>query len=276
MALLIISLVLMSILLMLFLQQRASVKKMQQELSKEQSKSIQLEQKIESSKDEFKKNKEELERKRNELQDLKESNKKKMRRLMESDVNNKINNEDNMNEKILDDSNKTILALENVIETLKNDHENEKHNLEANIKKEFEAKEEALNTELNKLQEEIKKLKKGAKLEGYKIDFSQLPNEVANEVVRIIKKSQQDERLNGINRAKLLLAQEKFTTLQKRYFEVCRELAVAMGNTDTTNIIATRDFAEEIISHNHVNSIEEPIDSDSLGNIKDPKEDDNF
>lgn len=260
MVFIVISLVLISIFLMLFLQQRSVLKKIQQELSQEYAKSIQFEQKFESSKEEFRKNKEELERKKNELQDLKESSKKKMRRLMESDVNNR-HNEDNMNDRILDDSNKTILALENVIETLKNDHENEKNSLVENIKKDFHALEENLRNEINKLQEELKKHKKGAKLEGYKIDFSLLPNDVATEVVRIIKKSQQDERLNGINRAKLLLAQEKFATLQKRYFEVCREYAIVMGNPNSSN-------TEEIISHNNIN-----VD-DSLGNVKDPQEDD--
>jgi hypothetical protein len=44
------------------------------------------------------------------------------------------------------------------------------------------------------------------------------------------------------------LAQEKFTELQKRYFSVCRELAVLAGNKkDELSTVDARDVAEKIV-----------------------------
>jgi hypothetical protein len=84
--------------------------------------------------------------------------------------------------------------------------------------------------------------------EGNKIDLKTLPDEAACEFARVFRKAEQHERLHGIARAKLHLAQEKFTDLQKRYFSVCRELAVAVGNQNDIEPTAARDIAEKIVS----------------------------
>ena len=106
---------------MLFFSQQQSVKKIQQELKNEQEKALKLEQKFDLSKEEFRKNKEELERKRTELQEFRELNKKKLKRLKESELSMNQDSEANMSDRILDETNKTVLALEAMIESLKND-----------------------------------------------------------------------------------------------------------------------------------------------------------
>jgi hypothetical protein len=47
--------------------------------------------------------------------------------------------------------------------------------------------------------------------------------------------------------AKLQLAQEKFTDLQKSYFSVCRELAVSVGKNEDIDVKDARDVAEKIV-----------------------------
>src|SRR5260221_13993756 len=92
---------------------------------------------------------------------------------------------------------------------------------------------EYLKKKIAELQEELKKQKRLLRPEGNKIDLKTLPDEAAGEFARVYRKAEHHERLHGIARAKLHLAQEKFTDLQKRYFAVCRELAVAVGKNES-------------------------------------------
>ena len=254
---------------MLFFSQQQSVKKIQQELKNEQEKALKLEQKFDLSKEEFRKNKEELERKRTELQEFRELNKKKLKRLKESELSMNQDSEANMSDRILDETNKTVLALEAMIESLKNEHEKEKANMQNMLQQDIENKQkehqknlEVFKADLNKLQEELKKQKRLNRPEGCKIDLKQLPDEAASEFARLFRKAQQHERLHGVARAKLHLAQEKFTTLQKRYFEVCRELALAMGKNEASDPVKARDLAEEVMAKHHTG------DSDNNGKRK--------
>ncbi|MEM7402915.1 MAG: hypothetical protein AAF310_02695 [Myxococcota bacterium] len=58
------------------------------------------------------------------------------------------------------------------------------------------------------------------------VDLQQLPQQVLPELARVYRKAQQNEQLIALTRSKLHMAEEKYNELQKRYFAVCRDLAV--------------------------------------------------
>lgn len=250
-------LVIAAILLMLLISQHQVAQRAKASLRDAQEKNIQLENRIESSRIDLKKSKEDLERERNALREMRELSKKKLRRqAMAADMDlTTISPEADMNDKALEDSNKAIAALETQIEQLKRDQNISEEAMREKLAAEMAKKQEANNSETDELkrkiaelQEELKKQRRLMRPEGNKIDLKILPDEAAAEFSRVYRKAEQHERLHGIARAKLHLAQEKFTELQKRYFSVCRELAVAAGNQENLEPKAARDIAEKIVA----------------------------
>lgn len=237
-----------------FLSQRQSTLKMRDQLRLAQEKGLQLEQKIESSREELKRSKDELERGRSALVEARELHKKKLRRQGQDQPSE---NEAVMTNKIIDDSQMALNALEAQIEHMKNERSQGEESIRAQLEHEFNKKLENttkesadLKKKINELQEELKKQKRMLRPEGNKIDLKTLPDEAAGEFARLYRKAEQHERLHGIARAKLQLAQEKFTDLQKRYFSVCRELAVSVGNNENIDVKDARDVAEKLV-HEH-------------------------
>jgi len=253
----IILLVVVALAIMVVVSQRQSVTKMKNLLRQTQDKSIELEQKIASSRDELKRNREELERGRNALRDARELGKKKLGRQAKNDQ------QENTNEAVMtmsmDDNQKALTALETQIEQLKKEQGQHEDALRRELAEEFSKKQQASTQEINDfkrkiadLQEELKKQKRLLRPEGNKIDLGALPDEAAGEFARVYRKAEHHERLHGIARAKLQLAQEKFADLQKRYFSVCRELAVAVGKDENIAPVQAREIAEEIVAeHEH-------------------------
>lgn len=234
---LIASLVIVAIALMIVVSQRQSVNSMKKRLSEAQQKAIQLEQKIETSRGELKKSKEELEREKTALRDARELNKKKLRRQANVDEKDFPKGEAAMTDKALDDKEIALKALEAQIEHMKKEQLQNEDAIRARLSDEMDKKAQErgkevdeLKKKISDLQEELKKQRRLMRPEGHKIDLKTLPDEAASEFARVFRKAEQHERLHGIARAKLHLAQEKFTELQKRYFTVCRELAVLAGN----------------------------------------------
>lgn len=252
MAMVIVLIVVAAVALMAVMSQRQSVNKMKDILKQTQDKTLQLEQKLESSRDELRKSKEELERNRNALSEARELNKKKLRRKEQDFSNN--DNEAAMTNKMMDDNQMALNALETQIEQLKKEHGQNEEAVRVQCEQEFSKKLEASNKEaaelkkkISELQEELKKQKRLLRPEGNKIDLKTLPDEAAGEFARVFRKAEHHERLHGIARAKLQLAQEKFTDLQKRYFSVCRELAVLAGKNEEIDQNAARDVAEKLV-----------------------------
>lgn len=253
MGMVIVLVVVAAIALMAIISQRQSAQKIRGLLHQAQEKALQLEQKIEASREEMKRNKEELERSKNALVEARELNKKKLRRQAEQDHQNS-DNEAAMSTKMMDDNQMALNALEAQIEQLKKDRGQGEETIRAQLEQEYNKKLEAatkdagdLKKKINELQEELKKQKRLLRPEGNKIDLKTLPDEAAGEFARLYRKAEQHERLHGIARAKLQLAQEKFTDLQKRYFSVCRELAVAAGKDEHIDLKEARDVAEKIV-----------------------------
>jgi DNA repair exonuclease SbcCD ATPase subunit len=227
-------------------------------LRQAQEKTIELEEKVSSSRHELKKSKEDLEREKKALQEARELNKKKLRRETKTGPNEMdIPQSEVAMTKALEDSQKAILALETQIENMKKDQSHQEEAFRARMSQELTDKEqkagneiEELRKKISELQEELKKQKRLMRPEGHKIDLKALSDEAASEFARVFRKAEQHERLHGIARAKLHLAQEKFTELQKRYFNVCRELAVLSGKGDMKPAEA-RDIAEKIVAEGH-------------------------
>jgi hypothetical protein len=237
---------------MVVVSQRQSVLNMKKLLRDAQEKSIELEEKISSSRNELRKSKEDLEREKNSLRDARELAKKKLRRQANEEVMQQQSGAAMINNAI-DDSHKAIRALEAQIEQLKKEQGQSEEAVRARMLEEFkkEGDEQANQIEsfkkkISELEADLKKQRRLMRPEGNKIDLKTLPDEAAGEFARVYRKAEQHERLHGIARAKLHLAQEKFTELQKRYFSVCRELAVLAGNKSDIEAKEARDIAENI------------------------------
>lgn len=256
----VISLVVVAVSVMFVIAERRSKDSMKQLLKQAQETSIRLEQKIQSSKDELRKSKEELEREKTSLRDAREQTKKKLRRA-QAEVLPTTSPEAAMTDKLIEDKEKALLAMETQIEQLKKEQTNTEDIVRAKLSSELAHKEQEkdkqideLKKKISDLQEELKKQKRLLRPEGNKIDLKSLPDEAAGEFARVFRKAEQHERLHGIARAKLHLAQEKFTELQKRYFSVCRELALLAGANGKADVepTAAREIAEKLVAdHQH-------------------------
>lgn len=253
---LIASLVIVAVAIMLILSQRQTVTNVKNLLKQAQEKNIVLENKIETSRDELRRSKEELERERASLREARDLNKKKLRRQGSAESDQTTSPQDgDISNKALEDSQKAIHALEAQIDQLKKQFGHQEDALRARMNEELDKKQHEKTSEIDdlkkkitELQEELKKQRRLMRPEGNKIDLKTLPDEAASEFARIYRKAEQHERLHGIARAKLHLAQEKFTELQKRYFSVCRELAVAAGNQENIDPKSAREVAEKMVA----------------------------
>lgn len=256
MVFLIASLVIAAIAIMVVVAQKKTVSDAKSLLKSAQEKTVQLESKIESSRDELKRSKEELERERAALREARDLNKKKLRRQSAAELDQANSpHEANMTNKALEDSQKAIHALEAQIDQLKKEQGHSEDALRTRMNEEIDKKQTEKSSEIEEmkkkiadLQDELKKQRRLMRPEGNKIDLKTLPDEAASEFARVYRKAEQHERLHGIARAKLHMAQEKFTELQKRYFSVCRELAVSVGNQENIDPKAARDVAEKLVA----------------------------
>ena len=77
------------------------------------------------------------------------------------------------------------------------------------------------------------------------LDLESLDKDVVNELARFYKKSAHYQRLYNVAQGQVKMAQDKALDIQRRYREVCRELAIAAGTPKgAENTIAT---AEAIV-----------------------------
>ena len=265
MVFLVILLAVVAIGVMVLLTQTQSLKKTKLLLKESQDKTLKLEQKIESSHLELKKNRDELEREKNALREARDLAKKKQKRLANTNEAEPqfSANEAAMTNKNLEDSKKALDAMEAQLEQLKGEQKQKEETIRSSVVAELskndadkETEIAGLKKQIDDLKEELKKQKRLMRPEGVKVDLKTLPDEAAAEFARVFRKAEQHERLHGVARAKLHLAQEKFTELQKRYFSVCRELALLAGNEEEIEPIKARDIAEKMVSNHKMPSHE--------------------
>ncbi|MDA0712637.1 MAG: hypothetical protein O2897_01445 [bacterium] len=66
-------------------------------------------------------------------------------------------------------------------------------------------------------------------------------------MAKMLRKLDNYEKMYGVTQGKLQMSQERFSEMQKRYFAVCRELALAVGSDEKTDDVEARNIAENII-----------------------------
>lgn len=84
------------------------------------------------------------------------------------------------------------------------------------------------------------------------VNLEPVADDVITELARVLKKSEHYEKMHGIAQGKFQMAQERYTEMQKRYFAVCRELALAAGQEPSISDEEARNAAEDIIARAEV------------------------
>ena len=196
-----------------------------------------------------------LSRKDKELEEARLLNRKK--RKKEAQLNQESTNKgiSNMNISQSEEQSKQALkAMQSQLQSLKEDASAQKEALQDDISKEFDAKKNEMQKEIDTLKSQLKNHKKYRHdLEAsipVKINLEEIPKNAMYEVARFYRKANQYEKLYSMINGKLKLSQEKYNELQKRYFEVCRELAVATGKDDKTpdNNDSQEDVKEDTVA----------------------------
>ena len=100
---------------------------------------------------------------------------------------------------------------------------------------------------IDELRSAIKKVEARPDIPGTSIDLKALPTPVVQELARFFRKGEEYERLHTVAQSQLQLEKDRTLEIQRRYFAVCRELAVhagAPGNAKVADVVAT---AEAIV-----------------------------
>ncbi len=200
---------------------------------------------------------EELARKNKALDEARDMAKKKLRKQAQKDDN------DDARELSLDSASgeeserlkKTLQAVELQMRSMQEEIEKAKQAARTEAAQEFEQKANSYKEEIRRLDNQLRthsnraaKNKEGLQEAGFAIDLEALPANVVAELAKLYRKSQNTEKVWGLTQGKLQMAQERFAELQKRYFAVCRELAVVAGREHSIAEEEARDVAEDIIA----------------------------
>lgn len=105
----------------------------------------------------------------------------------------------------------------------------------------------ALKKTLEELRAARKKDSERPEIPGTALDLKGLPVEAVQELARYFRKGEEFERLYNVSQGQIQLAQDRYMELQRRYFAVCRELAVAAGTKPGSDDEA-RKTAEGVVS----------------------------
>lgn len=155
-----------------------------------------------------------------------------------------------------DHARRNLAAMESQVALLKQDFDQQLAKAKEVALAESTSAANKLKEEIAKLQSELSRAKNDsqkkrnqlAKDLAQEIDLSALPQEVVGELGRLYRKAEQHERLHGLLQGKFQLAQERYLELQRRYFAVCRELAVVANKEDLHTDKDVRQFAEGVIA----------------------------
>jgi len=148
---------------------------------------------------------------------------------------------------------KMISALEMQLAGMKTETQKEWNLEKINLLKEHASAVDNMNAKIAALEDEREKLtslrqKRRKDLADAKIPVDTLSDDVVDEMARLYRKAEQYEALNGMARGKLQLAQERYADLQKRYFAVCRELALGAMGSGTAPAAAAPGVSDDVIA----------------------------
>lgn len=152
---------------------------------------------------------------------------------------------------------KALAAVEQQLATLRAEADAEKDQAVADAKAELasalaDSKEKAAASQqrLDELRATIKRKEDSRPaVPGSSLDLKALPKEAVEELARYYRKGEEFERLYGVSQGKLLLSQERQQELQRRYYAVCRELALLAGHVeDAGSDEEARQIAETVVN----------------------------
>lgn len=107
------------------------------------------------------------------------------------------------------------------------------------------------NSNLKRTLEELRAAKRKdserPELPGTALDLKALPAEAVQELARYFRKGEEFERLYAVAQGQVQLSQDRYQELQRRYFAVCRELALAAGQKPATDAEA-KSAAEGVVA----------------------------
>ncbi|MBL4818357.1 MAG: hypothetical protein JKY15_03880 [Deltaproteobacteria bacterium] len=195
-------------------------------------------QKISKLREEISALKEESARKSKQVEELRENAKRRMRKNAQKETQEEVSN---MTQSSPQSSNFDV-ALKTVQQQAAQSHQEELKQL----KERYDEKISKLQTQLGVRKQSIEKNKKKLN-EELMASAEGLPEDVIQEMGRLIKRSEHAEKLFSATRGKLQMSQERFSEMQKRYFGVCRELALATGQNLEITDLEARDQAENIL-----------------------------
>ncbi len=87
----------------------------------------------------------------------------------------------------------------------------------------------ALRRTLEELRASKRKDNERPDVPGTSLDLKALPSDAVQELARFFRKGEEFERLYHVAQGQTQLAQDRYLELQRRYFAVCRELALVAG-----------------------------------------------
>jgi hypothetical protein len=93
----------------------------------------------------------------------------------------------------------------------------------------IESENAKLKATIDELRAAIKKVDARPDVPGTTIDLKSLPTPVVQELARFFRKGEEFERLYTVAQSQLQLEKDRTLEIQRRYFAVCRELAVHAG-----------------------------------------------
>lgn len=183
--------------------------------------------------------KEENAKKTKQLEELRDNAKRRLRKDAQKQDMTEIEN-------MTESSNPTPsfdLALKTVQQQAQEAHQEELNKLKAH----YQERVAKLENQLGQRKQNAEKSKKSledkliAPVEG-------LPEDVILELGRFQRKAEHAEKLLAATRGKLQMSQERFSEMQKRYFGVCRELALASGQALGASDEEIRNQAEDLVA----------------------------
>ncbi|MES2504229.1 MAG: hypothetical protein V4534_05050 [Myxococcota bacterium] len=135
------------------------------------------------------------------------------------------------------------VALKTVQQQAEQAHEEEL----AKLKAHYEDRLAKLEAQVTQRKQSIDKNKKSLASQ-LTANVDGLSEDVIMEMGRLLKRSEHAEKLFAATRGKLQMSQERFSEMQKRYFGVCRELALATGNSLGISDEDFRNQAEDLLN----------------------------
>lgn len=100
---------------------------------------------------------------------------------------------------------------------------------------------------IDELRSTIKKAEARPDIPGTSIDLKALPTPVVQELARFFRKGEEFERLHTVAQSQLQLEKDRTLEIQRRYFAVCRELAVHAGTPSTAKQADVVTTAEAVV-----------------------------